>query len=813
MGKIAGNRGAAAAKKASEGAANLRKLANAQPAPKSAASAAAKAMAGKGDTSLSVSVARQLAGGTDSDRAQLRAIVETLSPQAKQNLLTSIAAEMRDPQSPASAISLTPEGNALVGIIFRGEPPSAERLAEIARVGEGAAPRLADIPVGEDLSPKGPPQAPKGETKRKIQDQPRFRSNEKVVENKDGTLGVKHSSVTLDRDTARAIERAKKGEPVGPIYDDPTNAPYEGAPSGALRAGTRTPLQEYTQRLNRLAGLRDPSQGTHAGSVVSDEIGAEVPMSVFMPNIQSRPAGGSMATVRPQDYSDAMGLFQQVRRGENRVPNTQYNSPEEMARDLVAQAHQGGYNATPITASQRADATALVGDLADNPEDITPAAAGRTVRTYMPAEAKAASAAQRAVVQEQTIESLARKLQEVFGHEGWGADYTPSARPASADPAAPPAGVGEGVASSGYTPAGTEPRTRINPGREGMELDPELDMEDLADLDTRKRFAEPGGEEGQPLPGGEQESVLAPGAAHAREQKKLDVGPQQKVAGNAPGEYEDDASFAQHNQMNRAVSKGDLGRRQNFYDMWNKAVEMDSSPTSQLRRELDALVNSDEPIAPGTKVDQERLAKIADLQRRVALAERLDAMSGVKTFAAENPAASTPAASAGATPQGGALIPAPQKADPFDLNGKPHNPAEDIIDAEFEIKAPEANSPKADSPKADPAQKPKPSWWKRAAKVGAGLAGGLGIYEMLRRASEPPVPPGGYGDGTQGMNDPFGGGPGGPGGPVGPGGYPPLPPISGGSDMSPADRIRMLQRAGVPFNLNANTQTLQNWTQ
>lgn len=842
MGGIA--RGARAAESATRAADGIRKLSQ-PPQPKSAAGAAGKAMAQKSEPALSVGVARQLAYGTDSDRAQLRAIVETLSPQAKDNLVKSIAGEMRDPRSPAKGISLTPEGDELVGIIFRGDQPSPERMAEIARVGENASPRLADIPVGEDLSPKGPPAKPKSEQSRELQKEPKFRSKEKVVEGKDGTLQVKQSSVSLDRDTARAIERAKNGERVGPIYDDPKNAP-EWAASSALRSGTRSPLQETTQKLNRLAGLRDPSQGTHAGSVASDEVSAEVPMSVFMPSIQSSPAGGSMATMKPQDYADAMDLFRIIRRGDNRVPNTQFESPEEMARALVASVDQGGYDATPVTGSQRRAATEMLEDSMFDPEgapidygrsltggDIPPgqmseAQAGRMMRQNMPAEAKAASTAQRAVVQEQVIESLARKLNEVFGREGWGADYTPSVRPASADPAAPPGGVGEGVASSGYEPSGIAPKNPGLPGRPGMELDPDLDMEDLENLDAVRRSLG----EGDPLPDGEAESIVTSGRAQG---DKTGVTPSKARAegGNKPGEYEDpDQSFAEFNRLNRTATKGELKDRNDFYETWKRAVELESSPTAQLRRELQELTEGPLniwdrrtlEIAPGTKADNERLAQIADLQRRIALAERLDQMSGIKTFPSEKPkkgkkTATKPAAdSVDGTPEAGALVPV-RKPDPFDLNGRPHNPADEIIDAEFEIKA---NTPEAPATPA-PAAQAKPSWWSRLGKAAAiTAAGGLG-YTALRRASEPPVPPGGYGNGTDGMNDPFGPG----GGGSMDGGYPPYPPIppygsdvvdgtgvgggAGLDQLSPADRIRMLQR-GMPFMLNPNTQTIQSWT-
>jgi hypothetical protein len=180
-------------------------------------------------------------------------------------------------------------------------------------------------------------------------------------------------------------------------------------------------------------------------------------------------------------------------------------------------------------------------------------------------------------------------------------------------------------------------------------------------------------------------------------------------------------------------------------------------------------------------VDTARLDRIADLQRRIALADRLDQMSGIHTMQPDEP-------------QLPAVI---REERPFDFTGRPHNPADEIVDAEFELvpnRAPDAAPAAAAAPQASPA---RPNWWRRIGGLaGAAIATGLG-YSASRGVTEPTVPPGGYGGGTGGMYPPGDGG-----------GYPPYLPAE--KPRTAAERIRLLQ---MPMRLNPNTQVIQNWTQ
>ena len=96
------------------------------------------------------------------------------------------------------------------------------------------------------------------------------------------------------------------------------------------------------------------------------------------------------------------------------------------------------------------------------------------------------------------------------------------------------------------------------------------------------------------------------------------------------------------------------------------------------------------------------------------------------------------------------------------------------------------------------------------------MAGGVGIYNLLRNAGQPPInppippaPPGSGGGG--GVDLP----------PGGPNGFPPFAADSpdpmgeaAAQEMTTADRIRKLRMMQTDYGLrlNPNTQTLQNWT-
>lgn len=837
------------------------------------------------DNTLALGTARELIR-TAEGRKQLAEMVRELSPRAQTNFFISVARETRDPQAPRPAgtkagnsgpIALTPEGQAILDIAFQRElsPETVQYLNNSipATRAEGDPARSVDldgIPLGEDASPKAPPAAPKVEGKfREPSRKPSFRSTEKAVERKDGGISIQHSDVHLDRKTNAAIEKAKRGEPVTPISDD-----------DAL-AASRSPRQYYTQMLNRVAELRDPN-----------DIG------------QLNRGNFTIATVNPADYSDLVSLAK-ARGIKN--PN-EFSSPEEFARALVAGADQEPYNVTPITASQRAEATGMVADLADNPEDITGAAAGRTVRTYMPAEAKAASAAERALVQEQVIASIAKKADSVFGHHGWGENYKPATASAGVDgpstegpsttgttqdPHSVPAiqefgpdwesisvnqrGTpdvdsrpyeervtsyeqekdralrrimqGDENSGTGYFDPNqplvaipTPPRKPVQSGKPGSTFDPELTEDDLVDMHNKKTFAE--GDPNATGVGGEEESVVTTGRAQGDKAKNTPSKAREE-GGHKTGAYEDEADFSEYNRENRNVSDSDLNARKNFYDHWKNAVDLEVGRSSEIRKEIRALVDGagDEGLTP------EQSDQLASLQQKLRLAERLDAMSGIKSSRVQtkndpetglilrpgdNPAdldgGKLAAAEVEIEPPADAAEPRAKvyhqdpntgewvESEPFDYDGAPRRDPQARIehherqgmDDYADVDEPDTPNPKpVEAPVTADTPPPKKGGWRsRAAKVGAGVAAGLGVYNLLQQSGQPPVADFDYYDGGQG----------GPAGATVPGGGRGMSPeamgIAPNGSIGPAtseDRIRSLQNFLLNTRINPNTQTMQNW--
>jgi hypothetical protein len=854
------------------------------------------------DDGLPISVVRNLIySGAPEDLAQLRQIVDGLSDRSKANLMASIARETRDPQSPAKAISLTPEGKMLMDATFNGIDPDASWIANKPAT-PGGGKRLDLVSAEADLEPKTFRPDKQSDQGRVLKDTPSFRSTEEIVENKDGSFRIKHTDQHLDGQTKRSIERAKEGLPVGPIYDDAANTPGNRKPGRALSAGTQTPQQEATKLMHRMAetsnahGVIDSKRADDPLMYDTADVQQDNP-SVFAPGNTGSKMKRHVTSVRPADHSDALRAFSFVKKGEFATPNQQFNSAEDFARAFVESVDQEGLNVTPVTARERSDATEMLQSYNHDPDfpvdrmnggDIPPgqmtdAAAGRMMRQNMSDTVRSTKTAERAVMQEQAVASLARKFEDIFGHQGWGENYKPSTRPGTSEPAAPAGGVGEGVSTTqdphrvpsmvehgpdyeatsvnqrgtpdvdgrpygekltsyeqekdqalrrikqGSPENGTgyfdpsqplvrtpqKPRAPLNSGKPGMELDPELDGDDLADLHNQRV-----GGEGPEIPNGEQEPVVTTGRAQG-DRTGMGRTKTKELPGNKPGEYQDGQSFADYNKENRNVPQSDLDRRRQFAEQWNKTVGGETERSSVLRQQLRELLESNEPEAPGTSAAAAKASQVADLQRRLRLAERLDSMSGVNSMRTNDPetgmiVAPQPSSVADLNANNLAASARPLEADEiefpdakrFDLDNEP-------IDAEFEIKQPDA--PAKPTPEALPAPAKQvdvdpESGWKKAAKraaVAAGvLGGGLGIYELLRRGGQPPAnggPPVGGGQG----DPPFPPGS----GPQGPGGYVPYGPPGGpaGQDLGakPEDRIRALQH--FRMDLNPRTQILQSY--
>ena len=899
-------------------------------APKTGAQAVAKGMAQSPNTTLNnvdevlpLDIVRNLVySGAPEDLAQLRQIVDGLSPQGRSNLLRSISRETRNPQAPAVdakgkalPIQLSEEGNMLVDAVFNGKDPDPSWIAN-KPVTPGGGTQLGGINAEADLEPKTFRPERKSDDSRDLNDRTRFRSNESIKEDKDGNLRVKHTDIQLDGQTQRAIDRAEEGLPVGPIYDDAANTPgHLKKPGRALAAGTTTPKQEATKLMHRLAetsnahGVIDSKRADDPLMYSTADARQDNP-SAFAPGNTGSKMKRHVATVRPADHSDALRAFQTVKRGEFSTPNQQFASAEDFARSFVESADQEGLNVTPITARERAEATDLLTDYNHDPalpvdringEDIPPGVmsekqAGPLVRQNMSDTVRATKTAERSIMQEQTIAALARKFDDIFGHQGWGENYKPSTRPGTSEPAAPAGGVGDGVSttqdparvpdlgnpnqlgtpdvdtrpfdermtsyeqekddalrviSKGDPKNGTgyfdpsqplvttpqKPKAPLGSGKPGMEIGEDVDADDLADLHQQRV-----GSDGEPISTEEVEPNFARGR-DLGDRTGMGRTKTKELPGNKPGEYQDKQPFAAYNRENRMVSDSDLERRRKFQEEFDRTLSLggETERSSTLRQQLRALLESNEPEAPGTSAAAAKASQIAELQRRLTLAERLDSMSGVNSMRQNDPEVGnvTQPFNPFPTPQtGGELIPVPSttadlqggklaasttpiEADEvlpprkdFDLNDEP-------IEAEFELKqdAPVTPDPTTAPkvPDADPIQLPLPKEpeprWKRWAKR-AGLVGGaLGIRELLVRGGQPPPggqPPTGvsHGDPPPPGNIP-------PMSPPGPEGY--VPPLnfgdgqgSGDIGAKPEDRIRALRN--FQMNLNPNTQTLQNWT-
>jgi hypothetical protein len=851
------------------------------------------------DDGLPISVVRNLIySGAPEDLAQLRQIVDGLSPRAKANLMASIARETRDPQSPAKAISLTPEGQMLVDAVFNKKDPDPSWIANKPAT-PGGGTRLDLVSAEADLEPKTFRPDKQSEEGRQLYDRPGFRSDEEIKENKDGSFRVKHENVHLDGQTKRSIERAKEGLPVGPIHDDAANTPRGSGdnprpPGRALSSGTQTPQQEATKLMHRMAetsnahGVIDSKRADDPLMYDTADVQQDNP-SVFAPGNTGSKMKRHVTSVRPADHSDALRAFSFVKKGEFSNPNQQFNSAEDFARAFVESVDQEGLNVTPVTARERADATEMLQSynydddfitertspgLGDThglylpPQgQMTDAAAGRMMRQNMSDTVRSTKTAERALMQEQAVASLARKFDDIFGHEGWGESYKPSTRPGTSEPAAPAGGIGDGVSTTqdpanvpnlgtpnqrgtpdvdgrpysermtsyeqekdealrrikqGDPEKGTgyfdesqplirtpqKPQAPLASGKPGMMIGEDVDADDLLDLHQQRV-----GGDGEPISTEEVDPNFARGR-DLGDRTGMGRTKTKELPGNKPGEYQDKQPFAAYNRENRVVSDYDLEQRRMFQ---TEGGETERSST--LRKQLRALMESNEPEAPGTSAAAAKATQIADLQRRLRLAERLDSMSGINSMRTNDPDTGS------VNPNAGALIPSrqptsvadlqanklaasstpidadeilPPRSRDLDLNNEP-------IDVEFEVKKPDA-LPGPTAPNTPNA--PEPAWkkWaKRAGVVGGGILG----YELLRQGGQPPInggpPTGGGGQ----MDPPFPPGS----GPDGPGGYVPYGPPGGpmGQDLGakPEDRIRALQN--FEMQLNPHTQILQSY--
>ena len=432
-------------------------------------SLSASIKSGKGgvDNQVTIAQIRQMAFSPDpADRQLLREMVAGMSPMQQNNLYLRMNAEMRDARAGVNAkgnpvAELSPEGELLEQIIWDGVDPPPEKLAAIRAIQEaGDVGGLGDVDLSnvEDLQPKGAPARPKvnapdGVTLTEPGHEPRFTVRQKVSAGKDGSVQIKNTDVRVPRQDQAAIEkgkryeqrvaegkRAKKPDPVG----NPTKS------RSAADVTEAVPVEDYTQRLLRVGGIVDPRgvkgdaafrnfdmDGTPDRAVNSAPGGGSA-----LPATRGA-TGGANAAARTSagDIGDLDSLMQ-IRGIDN--PNS-FSSPEELARALVAGMPQDAFTAIPLTQADRARALDAIGSQGDvlNADDLpaeirlTPdqqrGVAYNAVGEQAPdvlargsldgGDVNGEQVVGRRTVQQQFIDGLARKLDELYGSYGWGDQF------------------------------------------------------------------------------------------------------------------------------------------------------------------------------------------------------------------------------------------------------------------------------------------------------------------------------------------------------------------------------------------------------
>ena len=210
------------------------------------------------------------------------------------------------------------------------------------------------------------------------------------------------------------------------------------------------PVEDYTQRLLRVGGIVDPRgvkgdaafrnfdmDGTPDRAVNSAPGGGSA-----LPATRGA-TGGANAAARTSagDIGDLDSLMQ-IRGIDN--PNS-FSSPEELARALVAGMPQDAFTAIPLTQADRARALDAIGSQGDvlNADDLpaeirlTPdqqrGVAYNAVGEQAPdvlargsldgGDVNGEQVVGRRTVQQQFIDGLARKLDELYGSYGWGDQF------------------------------------------------------------------------------------------------------------------------------------------------------------------------------------------------------------------------------------------------------------------------------------------------------------------------------------------------------------------------------------------------------
>lgn len=381
----------------------------------------AKNAANKGE--VSASMIQQLAMSDNADDlAMLQAIVSDMPPNRLDAILVKA---FRDPRSPKDAPTLTTQGQ-MIADVARGGKPDPALTKTAAQGGGDTGIREVDVGTASDLPPKAPPYAPKTKYKGKeISDDPKFHVKERIV-NKDGQTQVRTpefdetgklvspkgaGSASVDAQTAAAVKTAARGGKPKPIGDNV-----------ALK-NSRPQTQNYSSAIVRLAGLVDPRGVRDVPSPGFGPGMADKAVSGGVPGSSVKGAGPVQKRTASSIAADSVIDYDEITRLAKEAGidiSLASTDPEGFARALVAKADQGMFDATPLTASQRAEMTGVAKYLSADPAQSGPVLKG----AFPEAAAGGSMAGRQGSVQQQAIEAITRKIRDNFNsnsmpiHEG-----------------------------------------------------------------------------------------------------------------------------------------------------------------------------------------------------------------------------------------------------------------------------------------------------------------------------------------------------------------------------------------------------------
>ena len=367
----------------------------------------------------------------------LREMSRSMPPERFNALLVR---SFRDPRSPADAPTLNHIGREILEVSGGAEPTLTKSADSLGDTGTSSV----DIENATDLPEKAPPYKPTHDGKTiKPSDDSKFHVKDGFRTNKDGTTEVltpkfneetgrlekaDGGSASLDKQTAAAAVKAARGGTPQPISD-----------SVAMR-NSKPQQQSYNENLSRVLGLVSP-QGVK--KPISSDGG--VPSSALK---GAKPVRGrsaqSIGKTTAGDYETISNLL-----GALGLPvGLDGTTAQELATKIIAGADQGMFNATPLTAAKRREMTGVANYTSGDPKT-----SGPVLRALFPEESAGGTMAGRqASVQQAAIDTLARKIDELFS-----TGSTDLRVRAGDSPSAPSIELGASKLGGARKPTGGEP--------------------------------------------------------------------------------------------------------------------------------------------------------------------------------------------------------------------------------------------------------------------------------------------------------------------------------------------------------------------